>query len=166
MLVLVLAGACTRSDNLIVTHDGSDQTDVAGAGGGTAGSGGAAGGSGGTVFGGGDASSGTGGQWMPDATAPEDAPSSLDVTARLDGGGGDAAPFYSSCGQIPSCAAGTACHCCPLGGLNGPSHCSCTITCLRDEECPASAPHCNVKKVSGFAAGQGLCTSPDFLCLW
>jgi hypothetical protein len=183
LALALLACACTTSDNLIVTRDASaDDASLAGGSGGT---GGANGGTGG--------SAGTGGTAGTDGTAGTFGAGGSGGTAGIGGSGGtggaagsgevdaavadalDAPPppadggfadssLFGSCGS--SCAAGTSCLCCPLGGLRGPQNCTCTIACMRDDECPQSAPHCNVKKLSGFPVGKGLCTTDTFLCVW
>ena len=77
---------------------------------------------------------------------------------------GDAASA-PTCERL-SCGRGTACFCCPVAGPV--QHCTCSIPCQRDDECPASAPKCNVDKVPrvGVPIGEGFCTSPTFFCCW
>lgn len=83
--------------------------------------------------------------------------------AAADTGGGGLA-LGRTCQSVPACSAGQECLCCPLAALV--AQCTCTVSCLHDSDCPASAPKCNVKTVYGIPIGRGLCTSPTFYCCW
>ena len=79
-------------------------------------------------------------------------------------GGAGGGPEGASCAELPACGFGDQCLCCPLGLRV--SHCTCSVPCTADNQCPASAPYCNVRKVRGVPVGEGFCTSPTFLCQW
>jgi hypothetical protein len=181
-LLALLALACNTSDQLIVSHDDAASGGPVATGGSPAGTGGAAGGgpvatggsaagTGGTATGG---SGGTGGTGLPaDAAANPDTPAaappadaaSADAPARADATVAGEVGFGSlTCADLPSCGAGSECMCCPLGLRV--SHCTCAVACTMDSECPAAAPHCNVKKTMGIPIGKGFCTTDTFVCLW
>jgi hypothetical protein len=82
----------------------------------------------------------------------------------LDAAGADGAVGALTCAELPACGAGQECLCCPLSLRI--SHCTCSVACTQDGECPAAAPHCNVKKVMGIPVGKGFCTAATFICAW
>ena len=82
----------------------------------------------------------------------------------LDAAGADGAVGALTCAELPACGAGQECLCCPLSLRI--SHCTCSVACTQDGECPAAAPHCNVKKVIEIPVGKGFCTAATFICAW
>jgi hypothetical protein len=158
--LILLAVACTTSDKLIVTQDGGDSPDSVAS---TGGSGGPATGGAGT---GGAPQGGAG--VPPDAAAQPDAPpQTSDAAADLaksspDAITGDTPGSALTCAELPACGAGMDCFCCSLGVRI--DHCTCSVACTSDGECPAALPHCNVKKTNGIPIGKGFCTDPGFFC--
>jgi hypothetical protein len=149
--LLLLVTACTTSDKLILTHDDAATPSTGGTGGGPG-------------------TAGEGGGSPADAAVTPDAPamSSPDLGADLRSHEdvivpGDATGALS-CAELPACGPGLECFCCPLGLRI--SHCTCSVACTNDAECPATAPHCNVKKVMGIPLGKGFCTEAAFFCAW
>jgi hypothetical protein len=191
LALALLLLACNTADKLIVPHDdastsgpepGTGGTFGPGTGGqGSPGTGGAfpgTGGQGSPGTGGGGFGPGTGGQAGPGSGgsgpgtggqgggsfggAGGQGGGGLSPDAGAGGAGGS--PEGTSCAELPACGLRTQCLCCPLGLRV--SHCTCSTECTADDQCPASAPHCNVRKVMGVPVGQGFCTSPTFLCQW
>jgi hypothetical protein len=154
--LVLLAAACTTSDKLIVSQDDGGSPDAVAS----------TGGSGGTATGGaGTGGASQGGVGVPIDAAPSlDAPSSAadagpDVTAAAD----TIAPSGGlTCAELPACGAGMDCFCCSLSLRV--QHCTCSVACTNDGECPTARPHCNVKKTNGIPIGKGFCTEPDFIC--
>jgi len=165
LALVFLVLACSASDQLLVPHDDAATTGgTPGTGtGGATPTGGSSGGAtptGGTVGGAGTGGATPTGGSSGGTDAAADAPAAAPDAAVPSGD----APSALSCAELPACGAGTQCLCCPLGlRVN---HCTCSIPCTADDQCPASAPHCNVRQVMNVPLGQGFCTSPAFLCAW
>jgi hypothetical protein len=158
-VLALLAAACTTSDKLIITQDDAGSADAVAS----------TGGSGGTATGGaGTGGAPQGGAGLPADAAPQpDAPASssdagADLAKSPDAIAGDAPAGALTCAELPACGVGMDCFCCSLGLRV--EHCTCSVACTTDGECPAALPHCNVRKVMGVPIGKGFCTDPGFFC--